>query len=220
MKRNRFDRPGCGLPGFQTLMIIFSGLILSMTLAACSGVKETPQTQNEYRPMSLPGQVSHERLQALKNEYPKGYYREPRQPIAEEDKIRIGIISFEGSGSVASLADQITDYFTTDLVQSGSFKIYERNQMDKLVAEIELGQTGILNDDTVQQVGQMAGIELMVTGKLSEIQGRQRIDVKVINVRSGRLVLAEKMDGTVDPESISFFANRIIDKLRTKYYKR
>jgi len=220
MKRNRLDRPDFELPRFRSLIIFFSGLLLFMTLAACSGVKETPQTQNEYGPMTLPGQVSHERLQALKNEYPKGYYREPNQPIAEKDKIRIGIISFAGSGNVASLADQVADYFTTDFVQSRSFKIYERNQMDKLVAEIELGQTGILNDDTVQQVGQMAGIELMVTGKVSDIQGRQRIDVKVINVRSGRLVLAEKMEGAVDPENISFFTNRIIDKLKARYYKR
>ena len=220
MKRNRFAGTDFALPVMRLFAIFFTSLLYALTLAACGSVKSAPQAQSQYRPMSLPGQVSQERLQALKKEYPEGYYRKHNQnAIAEEDKIRIGIVAFAGSGNGAALASQVTDYFITAFVQSGDFKIYERKQLEKLVAEVELGQTGLLNDDTVEQVGRMAGIQLMVTGNISDVQGRNRIDVKAIDVGSGRLVLAEKMEGILDSESVSFLAGRVMDKLKALYYK-
>jgi len=191
------------------------GLLLA---AGCAVVEETPQTQTTYTESSYRGQVSAGTLRDLDARYPEGFYREGGKAVPEGERLSIGVAAFEGPGPLAPLARQVTDVFSTTLVQSGLFRVVEREKIDRIAAEMELGQSGLVDPSRAREAGRMTGMQLLLSGNLSDSQGRQRIDVKVVDVSTGEAVLAEKMDGVVDADSAGFLARQVANGLAEYYY--
>ncbi|HED12879.1 MAG TPA: hypothetical protein ENI62_04370 [Gammaproteobacteria bacterium] len=200
--------------GKAVFWFFFAGFFLS---SGCT-VNEPPQNNVSYQPAPYPGQISQETLKRLKNQYPEGFFKQMKKVVPEAKKLRIGIAMFVGSGSVANLATPTTEIFSTTFVQTGLFKIYSRDKLDKIVAEVELGMTGLVDPATAQQAGKLAGLQFLLTGKLSVLQGKQRMDIKVINVATGEIVLVEKTEGIIDTGNSKFLAHRLARRLAEKYY--
>jgi len=47
------------------------------------------------------------------------------------------------------------------------FTIVERNQIDRVISELQLGQTGLLDENTATQVGNMLGVDAMIMGTIN-----------------------------------------------------
>ena len=62
------------------------------------------------------------------------------------------------------VGEGITDMITTELVQSGEYTVIERDQLDQLLKEQDLGQSGIVTPQSAAQVGKVLGVELAVYG--------------------------------------------------------
>ena len=191
------------------------GLLLA---AGCAVVEETPQTQTTYRSSSYRGQVSPSTMRDLDARYPEGFYREEGKAVPEGERLSIGIAAFEGPGPLAPLARQVTDVFSTTFVQSGFFRVVEREKIDRIAAEVELGQSGLVDSARAREVGKMTGMQLLLSGNLSDSGGRQRIDVKVVDVGTGEAVLAEMVDGVVDADRAAFLARLVAKGLAERYY--
>ncbi len=86
------------------------------------------------------------------------------------------------------------------------------------IAEVELNQSGLVDSANSLEIGKMTSMQLLLSGNLSNSGGRQRIDIKVADIRSGNVILAEKMDGQLDAESIGFLARLVVNKLAKQYY--
>ncbi len=198
------------------LMVCISFLLM----AGCNAVKETPQKQTVYSESGTHGQVPANTISDLQNQYPKGFYNEKEKTIGDNEKISIGIALFKGAGALAQTAEQATDIFSTTIVQSDLFRVVEREEIDRIVAEVELTQSGLVDPAHSLEVGKMTSMQLLLSGNLSDSGGRQRIDVKVVDISSGEVVLAEKMDGQVDADSIGFLARQVVKKLAKRYYSK
>lgn len=200
--------------GIGNLLLALGAALLLVT--GCAVVEETPQTQTTYTDAGYRGQVPSGTIRDLDARYPDGYYTESRRDVPEGERVSIGIVLFEGSD--AALARQITDVFSTTIIQSGQFRVVEREKVDKLAAEMELGQSGLVAPATARQAGGMTGMKLMLTGSITDSGGRQRIDVKAVDTETGEAVLGEKMDGVVDADSAGFLARRVVNSLSERYY--
>ena len=197
------------------VLAALGGLLLS---AGCAVVEETPQTQTTYVEYSYRGQVSPGTLRDLDARYPEGFHQEGGKSVPEEERLSIGIAAFEGPGPLAPLARQVTDVFSTTFVQSGLFRVVEREKIDRLAAEVELGQSGLVDSALAREVGRMTGMELLLSGNLSDSNGQRRIDVKVVDVNTGEAVLAEMVDGVVDADRAGFLARLVAKGLAERYY--
>jgi curli biogenesis system outer membrane secretion channel CsgG len=205
----------------RKILIVGVALIVPISfllMAGCNAVKETPQTQTIYTESGTYGQVPASTIQDLKEQYPEGFYNEKEKTIAVDEKISIGIAPFKGAGTLAQTAEQGTDIFSTTIFQSGLFLVVEREELDRLVAEVELNQSGLVSPAKSLEVGKMTSMQLLLSGNLSDAGGRQRIDIKVVDVRSGEVILAEKMGGQIDADSIGFLARQVVKKLAKRYY--
>jgi curli biogenesis system outer membrane secretion channel CsgG len=107
----------------------------------------------------------------------------------------------------------MSDMLMTALVQSGEFSVMEREQLDHVLAEQNLGQSGMVTAQTAPQLGKLLGVTAIVYGSVSEfgymasdtggrISGlggagfskttaRVSIDVRIIDTTTGEILLAE-----------------------------
>ena len=191
-----------------------------LLLTSCGPtITEAPQRQTVYTETESYGQVSASTLSDLEKQYPKDFYREQEKPVAAERQLSLGVSPFKGAGQLAQAAELATDVFTTTAVQSELFKVVERGEIERIAAELELGQSGLVDPATSMKIGTMTGMQLLLSGSLSDNSGVQRIDVKVIDLSSGEIILAEKMDGGIDSSSLGFMARQVVKKLANRYYQ-
>jgi curli biogenesis system outer membrane secretion channel CsgG len=111
----------------------------------------------------------------------------------------------------------ITDNLTTELVESGQFEVFERNQINSILLEQGLGEEGKVTQQSAAKIGQMLGVEIMVMGSVTEygaeetmetinigpiskrenvMVARVSIDLRLVNTSSGQIVVAKRATGT------------------------
>ena len=108
--------------------------------------------------------------------------------------------------------DGMADMLTTALVKSGKYVVLEREEIGKLMAEQQLGQTGVVTEQSAAKVGQMLGVELAVMGSVTEFGNTQdekggklngwkvgvktqtatvAVDVRIVDTSTGNILAAE-----------------------------
>lgn len=84
--------------------------------------------------------------------------------------VRIGDVDLEGEGETffTELGSGVADIFLSEAFRSGRFRITERAELDKILREQNLAQSGRVSAETAADVGRITGAELIVLGSLTE----------------------------------------------------
>ena len=112
----------------------------------------------------------------------------------------IAVLNLEGTGISESEAIGLTDRFRTDLVRTNLVTVVERGQMESILAEQDFQLAGCTSEECAVEVGQLLGVTLMVAGTIGKIGSTYIIDIRMIDVESGRIRMSLKKDyrGEVD----------------------
>lgn len=121
------------------------------------------------------------------------------------------------------IGDGMADMLATALFNTNRYIVLERQTLNDVLAEQDLGASGRIRRETAAPIGQIEGAELLVTGTVTEFEpgssgigggigGRSRsiaggilggikrshvaIDIRVIDTRTSRLVAATSVEGT------------------------
>jgi hypothetical protein len=87
-----------------------------------------------------------------------------------EQKELVAVIDLDAAGATKIQAAALSDRLREELLATGRFRIVERGQMDKLLAEQALQQTGCTSQECAVQVGKVLGVRKMISGKASKIE--------------------------------------------------
>lgn len=88
-----------------------------------------------------------------------------------------------GDGSVVS------ERLTTELVKAGSHKVVERTEINKVLSELKLQGSGVMDPESVKRIGKLLSVDLIVVGTLTELPGRElEIHSRVVGVESGEIL--------------------------------
>ncbi len=144
---------------------------------------------------------------------------EPAPPkiASKGPKKRVGIVDFVnktayGKGRLGSSA---SDILTTELFKTGAFIMVEREQLQKVLGEQALGQSGAVNPATAAQAGKILGLNAIVTGSISQFgvktEGKDygvykqkvqkaecTVDVRVVDTTTGQLLFADSGSGVFE----------------------
>jgi TolB-like protein len=103
---------------------------------------------------------------------------------------RIAVLPLQLEDGEQSDADQtIAEELVTELVQQ-KVTVLERSLLDRVVVEQAWQNTILFEPDKVQRLGQLTGATAVVTGKIA-IKGKmQTIFVRLIDVRTGKILYA------------------------------
>ncbi len=124
----------------------------------------------------------------------------PVRPKARENKklklvgerLGLAILPFENKGASRDLGDIVLDKMITALVNKERFKILERAQLEKILEEQQLGQTGIIDVSTAARIGKGIGVDAMILGSVAVAQnGSVSIDARVIDTESAKIIVAQ-----------------------------
>jgi TolB-like protein len=141
---------------------------------------------------------------------------------SQDQKIKIGIIEFQSLNEEAKkdiLGKVFSEVLTTSFVNADAFKIIEREQMEKVVKELQLTQSGMIDPSSAKQIGKMVGADAILTGSVIKFGNDMRVDARIIEVESGIILTAEKAMGKSDLKSIGTMADVIVQNLVNKFYR-
>ena len=132
------------------------------------------------------------------------------------DKVRIAVMNFENNSTWSYWGDNLgkaaADELVTQLFRSGSYSIIERAQLDALLAEQDLGASGAVNSSTAAKIGQLLGVQLVLTGSITQFsiertsggfrgfgasvsRAESVLDVRLVDTSTGEILLAESGEG-------------------------
>jgi curli biogenesis system outer membrane secretion channel CsgG len=133
-------------------------------------------------------------------------------------KTTLAIIGFENKSKGAygswDIGEGLAEMLSTELLKTNRFILIERQALQEILREQELGQTGLVRSGSAPKTGALAGAQLLIKGVVSEFQykaagndggfsykglnfgGKSKtahvgIDVRVIDATSGQIIASE-----------------------------
>jgi len=122
-------------------------------------------------------------------------------PISSDNPLVIAVTPFtnlSGQKDYDWLGTGIGEVFTTKLGSLSCFNLVERIKISETLKEMELGQTGLIEENTAPQVGKMLGAEGLVTGSFQIVGQTIRIDARLLDVETGRVYAFAGAYGELD----------------------
>ncbi len=103
---------------------------------------------------------------------------------------KIAVVDFTDlQGTPTKLGRFIAEELSVALLGTEEgFEIVERNQLQTLIKEYKLATTGLIEPDSVQKLGQIAGVEALITGAMTIFSDSVRITVKILDVKTARII--------------------------------
>jgi len=143
-------------------------------------------------------------------------------------KARIAVARFENKTADSyrwyspEIGDGMADMLTTALVNTGRYIVLERESLDTVLTEQDLGASGRIRQDTAAAIGEIEGAELLVVAAVTEFEGNSggtrgglggigggvlgaiaggtrkahmAIDLRVVDARTSRILAATSVEG-------------------------
>lgn len=114
-------------------------------------------------------------------------------------KTTIAVVDFTDlEGNVTALGRFLAEELSISLAESagenpGGFDVIDRNHLAALLREHKLTASGLLNRITARKLGQISGVEALVTGSLTDFGGDEvRISVKVLDMSTAKVIGAKQ----------------------------
>jgi curli biogenesis system outer membrane secretion channel CsgG len=222
-------------PNRQTNILLLAEITMALVLffPGCGArLTEAPQTNTVYKQTGYQGQVPAAIQAQLDARFPPSFWKQQGFNIAPEDRMSVGIRQFmvitQQANRLPDLGQMITEIFTTAFMQSELFTVVERQQLKKVLNEHELNQSGIMNPETAEALGNITGLKVLVTGSISQIGNNQRIDARAIDLSTGQVLVADRLPPIfnsqnvnirpINASNINSFAHQFVRKMAKILY--
>ncbi len=110
--------------------------------------------------------------------------------MTEKGTRKVALIDFSDlNGNVTALGQFMAEELTTQLylMAPGKFEVVERRQLLKLEAELALGQMGVIEEKSLKKMGQVLGVEAVVTGSMTDLGNTIKVNARMIAVESAQV---------------------------------
>jgi TolB-like protein len=107
---------------------------------------------------------------------------------ASTPKKKIAVFEFKNRGWYSNWYDisiQMSDMIITKLINSGKFEVVERSQLDKIMEEKVLAQSGVVEETEAMQAARLAGADLLLIGSAGISGAKIEVDARIIDANSG-----------------------------------
>ncbi|HOJ87316.1 MAG TPA: FlgO family outer membrane protein, partial [Elusimicrobiales bacterium] len=106
---------------------------------------------------------------------------------------KIAIIEFSSINSKNEDAKIIRERITTKFAGYPKITLVERSLLDKVLSEIKLQTTGIINEKDMTKIGEMTGADYVITGTVNNLKNNKlEINSRIIEIKTGKIISAAK----------------------------
>lgn len=92
----------------------------------------------------------------------------------------------------------IADMLITDIASAGAIEVVEREQLEKLLDELEFALSDLADTQNSLELGKLAGAESLIYGSFIFLNDQLRIDCKITEVESGKITGSASVSGKPD----------------------
>jgi len=120
------------------------------------------------------------------------------QQRSQDTRPGIAVLPFSNGGSYGQAKEDydalqrgIAGMLISELARNPAARIVEREQIQQLIGEQNLGAQGRVDSATVARIGKITGARYMVMGTFVDFYGDFRIDVRLVNSETSEIVKTE-----------------------------
>ncbi len=117
----------------------------------------------------------------------------------------IAVFPFTNGGSfgknredLAPLEVGIQQMLLTELAQNATLRIVDRSALRQILEEQNLASTGRVDAATAARVGKLVGARYAVTGVFMDLNGRFRLDGRVVDVETSEVLKTQSVNAKAD----------------------
>jgi TolB-like protein len=116
--------------------------------------------------------------------------RAASQKEIETDRIILAVFPFQAEENLVKkrVHFAVGEILTHHLVKEGTFRLVERNELQKIFDEQKLGQTGVVESETAAKVGQILGARLAALGTVIRVGKSYQISVKLVDTHTSEII--------------------------------
>ena len=135
-----------------------------------------------------------------------------------ENRVRVAVMNFENNSSWHYWGDNLgaaaADELVTQLFKSGRFSLVERSQLEAVLEEQELGQSGLVTSSQAAEIGRLLGVQLILTGSITKFsidtkgggfgpfraeysEAETNLDIRLVNTNTAEIMFADAGEGKV-----------------------
>tara|TARA_B100001093_G_scaffold506916_2_gene566638 strand:+ start:929 stop:2008 length:1080 start_codon:yes stop_codon:yes gene_type:complete len=108
--------------------------------------------------------------------------------VGQSVKPTVAILDFDGQGVDAGDVQTLTERMRTEIGNTNAIRLIERKAVEKIMAEQGFQQSGCTSDECAAEVGQLLGVQFMVSGTIGKMGKKYTIDCKMFSVETGETV--------------------------------
>jgi len=134
---------------------------------------------------------------------------------AQDEKPRLGVLRFTNQTSAGwwsgSVANDLADMLASELASTRAFQVLERKELDAVISEQDLSQSGRISPATKAKIGQIKGAKYLVAATVTSYEESRETGG---GVSLGGISLSGKKDKTyiaVDLKIIDTDTGEIVD---------
>lgn len=147
-----------------------------------------------------------------------------------QNKKSIAVFSFENKSvsSYSNIGNGLADMITTELVKTMKYKVIERQQLESLLQEYALSESGFVDQSSIIEAGKMIGVDYAVFGAVTEYgvnnenrgsgafgvnlstasqKARVGLDIRMVSTRTGEIIAAESVVETVEKKKTNILGS-------------
>ena len=135
-------------------------------------------------------------------------------------KLRVGVVNFQNKtpSKVMGIGEAAADMLGTILQKTGRFIVIPQQDIDSIMAQQAQGATGAVNPDTAAQMGQIMGLNAIVTGSVTAYSeadegttfivggthtqiARVTVDYRIVDTTTGVQLMADSGAGVYEKKT-------------------
>jgi TolB-like protein len=104
------------------------------------------------------------------------------------ERLRLSVFPLVKEGERGDISDLAYDYLLDAFLESGRFQILEREAINAVLDELELGASELADPDRAVKAGRMLAADLLLLGSVREKGNSIHITARIVDVETGRVV--------------------------------
>jgi len=111
--------------------------------------------------------------------------------VSQSGKPTVAILDFDAQDVNAAEVQTLTERMRTEIGNTNAVRLIERKAVEKIMQEQGFQQSGCTSDECAAEVGQLLGVQFMISGTIGKVGKTFTIDCKMFSVETGETIRAK-----------------------------
>lgn len=114
--------------------------------------------------------------------------RQMMTSMQQQQKRKLAILDFSRlDGSIDNFGRYLSERLVTSMFLTSRFQVVERRQLDKILTELKLNASDLIDPQNAQRLGRVYGVDAIATGSVSELAAAVEVNARLIETETGQV---------------------------------